>query len=59
MKGQTKKGIALKDPAALFRNTNDPFFKAMLQNDKEHLDEDNLGYLYKTMIETSSSASYI
>ncbi|TBO45126.1 DUF1501 domain-containing protein [Pedobacter kyonggii] len=59
MKGQTKKGIALRDPAALFRNTNDPFFKAMLQNDKEHLDEDNLGYLYKTMIETSSSASYI
>ncbi|SFA51971.1 Uncharacterized conserved protein, DUF1501 family [Pedobacter suwonensis] len=59
MKGQTKKGIALIDPAALFRNTNDPFFKAMLQNDKEHLDEDNLGYLYKTMIETSSSASYI
>ncbi len=59
LKGQTKKGIALKDPAALFRNTNDPFFKTMLQNDKEHLDEDNLGYLYKTMIETSSSASYI
>ncbi len=59
MKGQTKKGIALKDPAALFRNTNNPFFKAVLQSDKEHLDEDNLGYLYKTMIETQSSASYI
>jgi len=59
LKGQSKKGIALKDPAALYRNTNDPFFKAMIQNDKEHLDEDNLGYLYKTMIETSSSASYI
>jgi uncharacterized protein (DUF1501 family) len=59
MKGKTKKGIALKDPAALFRNTNEPFFKEMMNNDKEHLDEDNLGYLYKTMIETSSSASYI
>jgi uncharacterized protein (DUF1501 family) len=59
LKGQTKKGIALKDPGALFRNTNDPFFKTMMQNDKEHLDEDNLGYLYKTMIETSSSAKYI
>lgn len=59
MKGQTKKGIALKDPAALFRNTNNPFFKAVLQSDKEHLDEDNLGYLYKMMIETQSSASYI
>lgn len=60
MKGQTKKGIALKDPAVLFRNTNEPFFKEMIrQEEKEHLDEDNLGYLYKTMIETSSSANYI
>lgn len=59
LKGSSKKGIALKDPAALYRNTNEPFFKSILKNDKEHLDEDNLGYLYKTMIETSSSASYI
>ncbi|WP_158798693.1 DUF1501 domain-containing protein [Pedobacter sp. L105] len=59
MKGAGKKGIALKDPATLFRNTNEPFFREMVNSDKEHLDEDNLGYLYKTMIETSSSASYI
>lgn len=59
MKGGTKKGIALKDPAALFRNTNEALFKEMINGDKEHLDEDNLGYLYNTMIETSSSASYI
>ncbi|MCX2481648.1 DUF1501 domain-containing protein [Pedobacter sp. MC2016-15] len=59
MKGNSKKGIALKDPAALFRNTNEPFFREMINGDKEHLDEDNLGYLYKTMIETSSSANYI
>lgn len=59
MKGGTKKGIALKDPAALFRNTNEPFFREMINSEKDHLDEDNLGYLYKTMIETSSSASYI
>ena len=59
MKGNTKKGIALKDPGALFRNTNEPFFREMINRDKDHLDEDNLGYLYKTMIETSSSASYI
>ncbi|MGY3052672.1 uncharacterized protein (DUF1501 family) [Pedobacter sp. UYEF25] len=59
MKGEGKKGIALKDPAALYRNTNNPFFKNMVQHDKEHLSEDNLGYLYKTMIETSSSANYI
>jgi len=59
MKGNSKKGIALKDPGALFRNTNEPFFREMINSDKEHLDEDNLGYLYKTMVETSSSANYI
>jgi uncharacterized protein (DUF1501 family) len=59
LKGKTQKGIALKDPAVLFRNTNEPFFREMFKTEKEHLDEDNLGYLYKTMIETSSSASYI
>lgn len=59
MKGMTKKGIALKDPATLFRNTNEPFFREMINSDKDHLDEENLGYLYKTMIETSSSANYI
>jgi uncharacterized protein (DUF1501 family) len=59
MKGGSKKGIALKDPAALLRNTNEPFFKEMINSDQAHLNEDNLGYLYKTMIETSSSANYI
>ena len=59
LKGSKKKGIALKDPTALFRNTNEALFKEMINGDKAHLDEDNLGYLYKTMIETSSSANYI
>ncbi|WP_026897618.1 DUF1501 domain-containing protein [Daejeonella oryzae] len=59
LKGAGKKGIAVKDPAALFRNTREPFFKDVLSNHDQHLNEDNLGYLYKTMIETSSSAEYI
>lgn len=59
LKGNTKKGIALKDPNTLFKNTNEAFFKQMVNSSKDHLDEDNLGYLYKTMVETSSSANYI
>jgi uncharacterized protein (DUF1501 family) len=59
LKGGLKKGMALKDPNALFKNTNEAFFKQMVNNSKDHLDENNLGYLYKTMIETSSSANYI
>lgn len=59
MKGKNIKGIAVKDPAQLYRNTREPFFKDVITDNKELLDEDNLGYLYKTMIETSSSAEYI
>src|SRR5690606_5994967 len=59
MKGQKIKGIAVQDAQQLYKNTRDPFFKEVVSDHKEMLDEDNLGYLYKTMIETSSSAEYI
>ena len=59
MKGLTKKGIALKDSATMYRNTREPFFKDVLDSHDQDLNEDNLGYLYKTMIETYSSADYI
>lgn len=59
MKGTNIKGIAVKDANQLYKNTREPFFKDVINDNKELLDEDNLGYLYKTMIETSSSAKYI
>lgn len=60
LKGSTKKGIAVKNVKQLYDETREPFFKNVLDaKDKVMLNEDNLGYLYKTMIETSSSASYI
>ena len=60
MKGQKMKGIAVQDPNKLFQTTREPFFKDLVNAPKDdHLHEDNLGYLYKTMIETYSSADYI
>ncbi|RFZ83145.1 DUF1501 domain-containing protein [Mucilaginibacter terrenus] len=60
MKGAKMKGIAVEDPARLYRSTREPFFKQLVHEHNEaHLNEDNLGYLYKTMIETYSSADYI
>ncbi|HZX58369.1 MAG TPA: DUF1501 domain-containing protein [Mucilaginibacter sp.] len=59
MKGATKKGIAVQDPNKLYQETREPFFKDLVHDNREHLNEDNLGYLYKTMIETYSSADYI
>ncbi|GAB2988196.1 DUF1501 domain-containing protein [Mucilaginibacter puniceus] len=60
MKGSNMKGIAVQDPNKLYQTTREPFFKDMVnEHDNAHLNEDNLGYLYKTMIETYSSADYI
>ena len=53
-------GIAAKNPQALFRTSQDPYFKNVLKHyQDEHLSEHNLGYLYKTMIAAESSAKYI
>ncbi|MDO3627020.1 DUF1501 domain-containing protein [Mucilaginibacter sp. BT774] len=60
MKGISMKGIAVQDPNKLYQTTREPFFKDLVHEySDEHLNEDNLGYLYKTMIETYSSADYI
>jgi uncharacterized protein (DUF1501 family) len=60
MKGAKMKGIAVQNPAKLYQNTREPFFKKLVDEHTDaHLNEDNLGYLYKTMIETYSSADYI
>ena len=60
MKGKKTNGIATKNAQVLFSNTQTPFFKKVLEHkEKAHLDEHNLGYLYKTMIEAKSSAKHI
>lgn len=60
MKGETINAIATQDPKALYNLSKDPYFKNIYnhQNDT-HLNEHNLGYLYKSMIEAQSSAKYI
>jgi len=60
MKGAKMKGIAVQDPNKLYQTTREPFFKSLVHDhDDTNLNEGNLGYLYKTMIETYSSADYI
>ena len=60
MKGAKMKGIAVQDPNKLYQTTREPFFKDLVhEHSADNLSEDNLGYLYKTMIETYSSAEYI
>ncbi|MDB5263813.1 MAG: hypothetical protein JWQ14_3096 [Adhaeribacter sp.] len=56
MKGHTKKGLALVDPKKLYRAASDPLYQ-QLPHKKSTGSE--LDYLYKTVIETTSSAEYL
>lgn len=57
--GERMKGIALKDPARLYRTCQDPFFKQILQSGNIHPASDSSSYLYQVMAETISGAGYI
>ena len=60
MKGNLRKGMAIKDVNRLYRETREPFFSKVVKNaGSDLLNESNQGYLYKTMVETYSSADYI
>ena len=60
MKGDTRSGLAVLDPRKFYRTSEAPFFKSLGEAaNQEQLDLGNLGFLYKTMIETQESAGYI
>ncbi|MFB6455481.1 DUF1501 domain-containing protein [Chitinophaga sp. Hz27] len=59
LKGDSAKGLALTDPTRLFGTSNNPFFKDLLKQGNHDDEHHNVDYLYKTMGETISSASYI
>ncbi|WP_281846298.1 DUF1501 domain-containing protein [Olleya namhaensis] len=60
-KGQYKNGIATKSAMELYRSLQESDFNTILtyQNSQKHLNEHNLGYLYRTMIDVKSSAKYL
>ena len=60
LKGRTINGVATKDAKKMFNNAKAPFFSKLIKTQTEnHLNEHNLGYLYKTMVGAQSSAKYI
>lgn len=60
LKGKNLNGISVTDPQQLFNTTREPFFKNIAEQlDDTMLTEDNQGYLYKTLVDTYSSAEYI
>ncbi|MFI5124526.1 MAG: DUF1501 domain-containing protein [Chitinophagales bacterium] len=59
LSGERMKGIALKDPARLYNDCQDPFFRQVLQTGKKPPAGDSGSYLYQVLAETISGAGYI
>lgn len=57
MKGKSLKGLAVKDVNRLVKSTRSPKVKALIKN--SNVENANLSYMYKTLIETEQSASYL
>ena len=57
LKGMDRNGFALRDPKSLKKATNNEFISAISDHDHSH--EENVAYLYKTMIDSQSSADYL
>jgi uncharacterized protein (DUF1501 family) len=58
LKGHDTTGLAFKNKEQLFKSTREPYFESLAQLNHES-GYDNVSYLYKTLKETYSSASYI
>ena len=59
LKGEFAKGLAISKPERLLRVTQDPFIKKLAEHPSVQTGNSAKSYLYKTLVETSSSVSYI
>ncbi len=57
LKGFSRNGFAMSDPKALKKATENKFLRDIAHHAHSH--EENVAYLYKTMIDTQSSADYL
>jgi len=58
MKGARQSGFAMSDPKRLKRQAENRFLNALVKQ-PSHSSEENVAYLYKTIIDTQSSATYL
>lgn len=59
LKGVEKNGFAASDLSKIKRTANNRYLKALSENHDHDHDHENVEYLYKTMIDTQSSAEYL
>lgn len=58
LKGIERSGFAMSNPNQLNKMTNNPFLKHVVHH-HAHDHEENVEYLYKTLIDTQASANYL
>ncbi|HEU5290710.1 MAG TPA: DUF1501 domain-containing protein [Cyclobacteriaceae bacterium] len=59
LKGETIKGLGVKNPKKLYQILHNEFFQRVSKNIPTDSSNSELHYLYKTLAETTSSADYI
>jgi uncharacterized protein (DUF1501 family) len=59
LKGEKNNGIAVENPERFFISTSEKYFSDVAQANKNHHDDENVSYLYKTIVEATSSAEYV
>lgn len=60
LKGKSINGLAIKNVNELYKEIKTPYFNDLVNaSNLKELNEDNQGYLYKTLIETNSSVNYV
>lgn len=59
LKGESIKGLAVKNPKKLHQILHNEFFQRVSKNAPHETTDPTLHYLYKTLAETTSSADYI
>lgn len=59
LKGEKNNGIAVENPERFFVSTSEKYFNDIAQANKGNHDDENVSYLYKTIVEATSSAEYV
>lgn len=59
MKGERFKGLAMTDPSQMIRDINMGYNRELAQLGNSHHEHEEVGYLYKTLIESVNSADYL
>jgi len=59
LKGEKYNGIAVENPERFFMSTSEKYFGDVADANKNKHDDENVAYLYKTIVEATSSAEYV